>query len=104
VSHAFPEQTFDTGEVELNFAVAGDERLPALLLIPGQSESWWGYEKAMPLLAEHFRVYAVDLRGKGAPRGRRGATPSTTSATISRGSSSAGSVGLSSAAACRRVA
>jgi pimeloyl-ACP methyl ester carboxylesterase len=65
VPHVFPEQTFDTGEVRLNYAVAGDEHLPALLLIPGQSESWWGYEKAMPLLAEHFRVYAVDLRGQG---------------------------------------
>jgi pimeloyl-ACP methyl ester carboxylesterase len=65
IPHAYPEQTFDTGEVLLNYAVAGDEHLPALLLIPGQSESWWGYEKAMPLLAEHFRVYAVDLRGQG---------------------------------------
>ena len=38
---------------------------PALLLIPGQTESWWGYEAAMPLLAEHFHVHAVDLRGQG---------------------------------------
>lgn len=65
VPHAFAEQAFDTGEVTLNYAVAGDERSPALLLIPGQSESWWGYEQAMPLLAERFRVYAVDLRGQG---------------------------------------
>ena len=36
-----------------------------MLLIPGQTESWWGYEEAMPLLAEHFCVYAVDLRGQG---------------------------------------
>jgi pimeloyl-ACP methyl ester carboxylesterase len=34
-------------------------------LIPGQSESWWGYEAAMPLLAEHFHAFAVDLRGQG---------------------------------------
>ena len=65
VPHAYEERTFDTGEVRLNYAVAGDERLPALLLIPGQTESWWGYEKAMPLLTEHFQVYAVDLRGQG---------------------------------------
>ena len=39
--------------------------MPALLLIPGQTESWWGYEAAMPLLAEHFQVFAVDLRGQG---------------------------------------
>ena len=29
---------------------------PALLLIPGQTESWWGYEEALPLLAEHFQA------------------------------------------------
>src|ERR1700722_11036447 len=49
----------------MNYAVAGDPSLPALLLVPGQTESWWGYEKALPLLAEHFQAYAVDLRGQG---------------------------------------
>lgn len=65
VPHAFAEQLFDTGEASLNYAVAGDPGNPALLLIPGQSESWWGYEAAMPLLAERFHVHAVDLRGQG---------------------------------------
>src|SRR5580698_2975346 len=65
VPHAFDEHIVDLGEVRLNYAVAGDASLPALLLIPGQTESWWGYEQAMPLLAEHFQVYAVDLRGQG---------------------------------------
>jgi pimeloyl-ACP methyl ester carboxylesterase len=65
VPHAFPERTYDTGEVALNYAVAGDADKPALLLVPGQSESWWGYEAALPLLAEHFQAFAVDLRGQG---------------------------------------
>ena len=65
IAHAFPERTFDTGEVILNYAVAGSDDMPALLLIPGQSESWWGYEDALPLLAEHFQAFAVDLRGQG---------------------------------------
>jgi pimeloyl-ACP methyl ester carboxylesterase len=65
VPHSFPESLADLGEIRMNYAVAGQPELPALLLIPGQSESWWGYEAAMPLLAEHFRVYAVDLRGQG---------------------------------------
>ena len=65
VSHAFDEHTVDLGEVRMNYAVAGDPDLPALLLIPGQTESWWGYERSLPLLAEHFRAYAVDLRGQG---------------------------------------
>jgi len=65
VPHAFPEQRCDTGEVALNYAIAGDADKPALLLIPGQTESWWGYEAALPLLAEHFQAFAVDLRGQG---------------------------------------
>ena len=62
---AFAEHSFDTGEVRLNHAVTGHDDRPALLLIPGQTESWWGYERVMPLLAEHFQVFAVDLRGQG---------------------------------------
>ncbi len=65
VAHAYPEQLVDLGEVRLNYATAGDSSLPPLLLIPGQTESWWGYESAMPLLAECFCCYAVDLRGQG---------------------------------------
>ena len=65
VGHAYPEQLVDLGEVRLNYATAGDPSLPPLLLIPGQTESWWGYESAMPLLAERFCCYAVDLRGQG---------------------------------------
>ena len=65
VPHAFPETLADLGEIRMNYSTAGEPHLPALLLIPGQSESWWGYEAAMPLLAEHFHVHAADLRGQG---------------------------------------
>jgi pimeloyl-ACP methyl ester carboxylesterase len=65
VAHAFPEQLCDTGEVQMNYAVAGAPDKPALLLVPGQTESWWGYEAALPLLGEHFQAFAVDLRGQG---------------------------------------
>src|SRR5271168_1827757 len=65
VLHAFPEQTIDTGEAKINYAVAGTPDKPALLLIPGQTESWWGYERAMDLLKDHFQAFAVDLRGQG---------------------------------------
>lgn len=65
VAHAFPEQLADLGEIEMNYATVGDPSNPALLLIPGQTESWWGYEQALPLLAEHFHAFAVDLRGQG---------------------------------------
>jgi pimeloyl-ACP methyl ester carboxylesterase len=65
INHAFAEQTVDTGEAAINYAVAGTPDQPALLLIPGQTESWWGYEQAMGLLQEHFQVFAIDLRGQG---------------------------------------
>lgn len=65
VPHPFSERLADLGEVQLNYASVGDASKPALLLIPGQTESWWGYEGALPLLAEHFHAHAVDLRGQG---------------------------------------
>ena len=65
VSHDFPEHEVDLGEIRLNYATAGASDRPALLLVPGQIESWWGYEAAMTLLQEHFEVFAVDLRGQG---------------------------------------
>ncbi|MGH7025671.1 MAG: alpha/beta fold hydrolase [Caulobacteraceae bacterium] len=65
VAHAYPEHTVDLGEVVMNYAVTGALDSPALLLIPGQTESWWGFEKAMALLEADFQVFAVDLRGQG---------------------------------------
>ncbi|WP_330250240.1 alpha/beta hydrolase [Nocardia sp. NBC_00565] len=65
VPHEFAEYTVDLGEIRMNYVVEGDPCAPALLLIPAQGESWWGYEKAIPLLMPHFQVFAVDLRGQG---------------------------------------
>jgi pimeloyl-ACP methyl ester carboxylesterase len=65
IAHGFAEQLVDLGEVQMNYATVGAATAPALLLIPGQTESWWGYEAALPLLAEHFQVFAVDPRGQG---------------------------------------
>jgi len=38
-AHGFPEQIVDLGEIRMNYAVAGDPGHPAILLIPGQTES-----------------------------------------------------------------
>ncbi len=65
VAHGYLEHIVDLGEIQMNYVVAGDGSKPALLLIPGQTESWWGYEAALPLLAEQFQAFAVDLRGQG---------------------------------------
>jgi pimeloyl-ACP methyl ester carboxylesterase len=65
VPHGYEERRFDTGEAEINYVGVGDASRPALLLLPGQTESWWGYEAALSGLAEHFQSFAVDLRGQG---------------------------------------
>jgi pimeloyl-ACP methyl ester carboxylesterase len=65
VAHGYEERSCDTGEAVLNYASTGSKAKPALLFIPGQTESWWGYERAMSILAEDFEVFAVDLRGQG---------------------------------------
>jgi len=65
IPHAFDEQAVDLGEIWMNYVVAGSPESPALLLIAAQTESWWGYEAAITLLANRFQVYAVDLRGQG---------------------------------------
>jgi pimeloyl-ACP methyl ester carboxylesterase len=65
VPHKYEEFLFDTGEIKLNYALAGTLDKPAVVLIPAQTESWWGYEAAMELLEKQFQVFAVDLRGQG---------------------------------------
>lgn len=65
VPHAYEERSVDLGEVRMNHVVAGSPDRPALLLIPGQTESWWGFETAIGLLEPRFQVFAVDLRGQG---------------------------------------
>jgi pimeloyl-ACP methyl ester carboxylesterase len=65
VAHGYEERTANLGEVTMNYAEAGSPSKPPLLLIPGQTESWWGYEQAMALLECDFHVFAVDLRGQG---------------------------------------
>ena len=65
VKHAYQEHTVDLGEVAMNYVVSGRATNPALLLLPAQTESWWGFEKAIALLDKEFQVFAVDLRGQG---------------------------------------
>ena len=65
VPHKYEEKMFDIGEIMMNYAVAGSSDNPAILLIPAQTESWWGYEQVMERLENNFQLYAVDLRGQG---------------------------------------
>lgn len=36
-----------------------------LILIPGYPETWWAYHKVMPILAEKYCVFVVEMRGMG---------------------------------------
>lgn len=65
VPHNYEENQVNLGEIEMNYVVVGTADKPALLLIPGQTESWWGYEEALQILSENFQCFAVDLRGQG---------------------------------------
>jgi pimeloyl-ACP methyl ester carboxylesterase len=49
---------------ELHYVSAGTEGAP-VVLVHGFPESWWIFRKLIPLLSEHHRVFAVDLRGFG---------------------------------------
>jgi pimeloyl-ACP methyl ester carboxylesterase len=45
--------------------VSGGKGAP-LVLLPGWPETWWTFHKIMPVLAQHYTVIVVDLRGMGA--------------------------------------
>ncbi|GLY43217.1 alpha/beta hydrolase [Amycolatopsis sp. NBRC 101858] len=49
---------------ELHYVAAGTTGSP-VLLVHGFPETWWVFRKLIPLLSEHHRVFAVDLRGFG---------------------------------------
>lgn len=49
---------------ELHYVVSGSAG-SAVLLVHGFPETWWVFHKLIPLLSEHHRVFAVDLRGFG---------------------------------------
>jgi pimeloyl-ACP methyl ester carboxylesterase len=54
----------DLDGAELHYVAAGTSGSP-VLLVHGFPETWWVFRKLIPLLSEHHRVFAVDLRGFG---------------------------------------
>ena len=60
VSHQYA----DVNGTRLHYVQAGAEGSP-ILLVHGFPESWWAFHEVIPVLAEHHRVIAVDLRGFG---------------------------------------
>jgi pimeloyl-ACP methyl ester carboxylesterase len=56
--------TVEVNDTILHYVTAGASGTP-VLLVHGFPETWTAFRKLIPLLAEHHRVYAVDLRGFG---------------------------------------
>lgn len=59
----FSQQLVPANGIRINAVTGGSG--PPLLLLHGWPETWWEWHRVMPLLAEHFRVVAIDLRGAG---------------------------------------
>ena len=58
------ERTFDTGNVTINYA-AGSAGGPLLVLLHGVTVRWQDFLPVVPVLAQRWRVVAVDHRGHG---------------------------------------
>lgn len=57
---------FDLVEgLRLHHVAAGPEDGPVLVLLAGYPESWYAWRKVMPILAQRYRLLALDLPGQG---------------------------------------
>jgi pimeloyl-ACP methyl ester carboxylesterase len=59
----FVSETAPVNATSLHYVRGGTG--PAVILLHGFPEDWYAYHRVMPLLAKHFTVVAVDLRGIG---------------------------------------
>jgi pimeloyl-ACP methyl ester carboxylesterase len=67
VSEIFPglgEHTYDTGEVQLNYA-EGPAHGPPLVLLHGLGRRWQVFLPVIPALSLRWHIFAPDLRGHG---------------------------------------
>src|ERR1700692_1010337 len=58
------ERTFDTGEVQLNYA-EGPANGPPLVLLHGLGRRWQVFLPVIPALSLRWQIFAPDLRGHG---------------------------------------
>ena len=61
---ALVERTFDTGEVQLNYA-EGPAHGPPLVLLHGLGRRWQVFLPVIPALSLRWHIFAPDLRGHG---------------------------------------
>lgn len=60
----FRDGAIETRGITIHY-VEGPDCGPPLVLIPGQGMTWDSYARALPHLAPHFHVVAIDVRGHG---------------------------------------
>jgi pimeloyl-ACP methyl ester carboxylesterase len=58
------EQTFDTGEIVINYA-EGETDGPPLVMLHRSALNWQSLGEFVPKLQQHWHLYACDLRGHG---------------------------------------
>ena len=61
----FSHRWVDAEGIQLHAVEGGNPTGPAVVLLAGFPQTWWAWRKAMPGLAERFRVLAIDLPGQG---------------------------------------
>jgi pimeloyl-ACP methyl ester carboxylesterase len=61
----FTHRWVDADGVRLHAVEGGRPAGPVVVLLAGFPQTWWAWRKVMPLLAERFRVIAIDLPGQG---------------------------------------
>ncbi|MGW0893389.1 alpha/beta fold hydrolase [Saccharopolyspora sp. NPDC002578] len=61
----FTHRWVDADGIRLHAVDSGPPTGPAVVLLAGFPQTWWAWRKAMPRLAERFRVIAIDLPGQG---------------------------------------
>lgn len=59
----FTHQYATVSGIRLHYVTGGSGDL--VVLLPGWPQTWYAWRKVMPILARHYRVVAVDLRGMG---------------------------------------
>lgn len=61
----FTHRWVDGGGLRLHAVEGGRPTGPAVVLLAGFPQTWWAWRKVMPLLADRYRVIAIDLPGQG---------------------------------------
>ena len=60
----FQEQVFNADGVQINFVQVSNSGQP-ILLLHGTASEWQSFLPLIPVFAQNFKVFAVDLRGHG---------------------------------------